>query len=61
MRVLCLAKTYEMVKQFFQQGRIEQRTEAYSFGYVEVLRDARTKLKDYSPSHQAEPACCAKS
>ena len=36
-----------MFKKAVQQGRSERRPEAYPLGYVEVLRDARTKLADF--------------
>ena len=36
-----------MFKKAAQRGRSERRTEAYSFLYVEVLSDARTKLEDF--------------
>jgi hypothetical protein len=36
-----------MVKKAAQQGRSEQRGEAYSEPYVEPLSDARTKLVDF--------------
>jgi hypothetical protein len=36
-----------MVKKAVQQGRSEQRGEAYSVPYVEPLSDARTKLADF--------------
>ncbi len=36
-----------MFKKAFQQGRSEQRGEAYSLPYGEPLRDARTMLEDF--------------
>jgi hypothetical protein len=36
-----------MFKKAVQQGRSERRPEAYPLGYVEDLRDARTKLADF--------------
>jgi hypothetical protein len=36
-----------MLKKAVQQGLSEQRGEAYSFAYVEPLRDARTTLADF--------------
>jgi len=36
-----------MVKKPFQQGRSERKPEAYSFGYVEGLSEARTMLEGF--------------
>ena len=36
-----------MLKKAVQQGRSEQRPEAYPLGYVEDLSDARTMLADF--------------
>jgi hypothetical protein len=36
-----------MVKKAVQRGRSEQRGDAYSWPYVEPLRDAKTTLADF--------------
>lgn len=36
-----------MFKKVFRRGRSEQGTETYSFQYVEVLSDARTKRETF--------------
>jgi hypothetical protein len=35
-----------MVNEFFLQGRSKREPEAYDFGYVEGLSDARTTQED---------------
>ena len=35
-----------MLKPFVQQGHSQRRAEAYPWGYVEGLSDARTRLAD---------------
>ena len=39
--------TRRMFKKAFQRGRSERGCESYSFSYVELLSDARTKLEDF--------------
>ncbi len=42
-----------LFKKTFQQGRSERKPEAYSVGYVEGLRDARTMLEGFFNSRQS--------
>ena len=39
--------THGILKMAIQQGRSERRGEAYPWGYVEALNDARTTLVDF--------------
>jgi len=47
-----MVRTFEremhgILKMAIQQGRSERRAEAYPWGYVETLNDARTTLVDF--------------